>query len=123
CKPALGADWRKNEPAGALEAPAGRGFPGSKANADHFLILTLNPASLRAFTRAAASKSPVTSKVSPFGFPASPFTTSTFFPVSLIARQHAPQQVWTRVRVKLLTFPEGTSLASFMASFLSAVLP
>src|SRR5262249_8591198 len=89
----------------------------------YFLTFTWKPAALRAWTKAAASKSPVTVKVSDFGLAASLSTPSTFLIVSLIPLQQLPQQLWMPVRVRLLTLPLATPLSSFIARLLLLVVP
>jgi hypothetical protein len=106
-------DMREN-PLGASFNPADRGY---------FLTLTWKPAALRALTRSAASKSPVTVNVSIFGLASSLLVPSTFFTVSLIALQQLPQQLWTPVSVRVLTLPLVAPLSSLIASFALPVSP
>src|SRR5262249_50682394 len=76
----------------------------------HFLTFTWKPALWRAPTRSLASKSPVTSKVSDLGLAVSPVTPLTPLRASLIPLVQDRQQVWTPVRVRLVTFSWGRQL-------------
>ena len=59
-----------------------------------------------------ASKSPVTSKVSDLGLAVSPMTPLTSLTASLIPLVQDRQQLWTPVKVRLVTFPLVTPLSS-----------
>src|SRR5690349_19971388 len=75
----------------------------------------LKPASLRAFTSAAAWKSPVTAKVVALGFAVSLVTPSTVAIAPLMASQHGPHQLWMPETLRLLTLLWGVSPTGFTA--------
>src|SRR5690348_18228507 len=82
----------------------------------HGSTRALKPAALSAFTSAAASKSPVTSKVVALGLAVSPVTPSTVAIAPLIASQQGPQQLWMPETFRVLTLPWGMPLTAFIAS-------
>src|SRR4051794_30713525 len=103
--------------------PPALGFLSGRSPFAYLLILTWKPASFRALTTAAASKSPVTSKSAVRGLTVSPLTPSTLATDFLIAEEHAGQQLWALLSLRIETLPAGTSAAGLSVNVLLDVSP
>src|SRR4051812_3168524 len=77
---------------GVIRGPGG---PIGGATRSYFFTRTWYPAAFSALTSSSASNSPVTSNVSALGLAVFPATPATLPTAALIARLHAPQQLWT----------------------------
>src|SRR5436309_1428761 len=96
---------------------------GALGNVVAHVTRALKPAVLSASTRAAAWKSPLTSKVVAPGPAVSPVTPSTVAIASLMASEHGPQQLWMPDTITLFTLPLGTAPTGFIARFGSSEVP